>query len=57
MWLGNWSTLAAIFDSVFAIKLYQSARIYDTRFPFGKCLREWRKNETQAYNIRLSVGK
>ena len=22
-----------------------------TRFPSGKCLREWRKNETQASNI------
>ena len=26
--------------------------IYNIRFPSGKCLREWRKDETQTSNIR-----
>ena len=33
------------------------ACIPGTRFPSGKRLREWRKNETRTSNIGLSVGK
>ena len=31
--------------------IYKYILIMHTRFPSGKCLREWRKNETQISNI------